>query len=29
MGGTWAMALAAKVQGEAETVRGTIHFEAK
>lgn len=29
MGGTWALALAAKVQGEAETVRGTIHFEAK
>jgi hypothetical protein len=29
MGGTWAMALAAKVQGEAETVRSTIHFEAK
>lgn len=28
MGGTWALALAAKVQGEAETVRGTVNFDA-
>ena len=26
MAGTWAMHLAAKVQGEAETVRGTVDF---
>nr|RAV91020.1 hypothetical protein DBT45_09645 [Aerococcus tenax]RAW03849.1 hypothetical protein DBT41_10825 [Aerococcus urinae] len=28
MGGTWALALAAKVQGETETVRGTVNFDA-
>lgn len=28
MGGTWALALAAKVQGETETVHGTVNFDA-
>ncbi len=28
MAGTWALTLAAKVQGEAETVRGTVDFDA-
>jgi hypothetical protein len=28
MGGTWALTLAAKVQGEIETVRSTIDFDA-
>jgi hypothetical protein len=29
MAGTWALTLAAKVQGEADTVRGTVTFDAK
>jgi hypothetical protein len=29
MAGTWALHLAAKVQGETETVRGTVNFDAK
>lgn len=29
MAGKWALHLAAKVQGEPETVRGTINFDAK
>ena len=29
MGGSWALTLAAKVQGEADTVRGTVNFDAK
>jgi hypothetical protein len=29
MAGTWALHLAAKVQGETETVRGTVDFDAK
>jgi hypothetical protein len=29
MAGTWALTLAAKVQGEADTVRGTVKFDAK
>jgi hypothetical protein len=29
MAGTWALTLAAKVQGEAETVRGAVTFDAK
>ena len=29
MEGAWALALSAKVQGEAETVQSTINFEAK
>jgi hypothetical protein len=29
MAGTWALALTAKVQGEADTVRGTVKFDAK
>src|SRR5665213_935539 len=29
MGGTWALTLAAKVQGETETVRGTVTFDAQ
>jgi hypothetical protein len=29
MAGTWALTLAAKVQGETETVRGTVNFDAK
>lgn len=29
MGGSWVLTLSAKVQGEAETVRGTVNFDAK
>jgi hypothetical protein len=29
MAGTWALTLAAKVQGETETVRGTVTYDAK
>lgn len=29
MAGTWALTLTAKVQGEADTVRGTVTFDAK
>ena len=29
MAGKWALRLAAKVQGETDTVRGTVEFEAK
>lgn len=29
MAGTWALTLTAKVQGESETVRGTVTFDAK
>jgi hypothetical protein len=29
MAGTWALTLAAKVQGESDTVRGTVTFDAK
>jgi len=29
MAGTWALTLSAKVQGEADTVRGTVTFDAK
>jgi len=29
MAGTWALTLAAKVQGETDTVRGTVTFDAK
>lgn len=29
MAGKWALRLAAKVQGETETVRGTVEFDAK
>ena len=29
MPGTWALTLSAKVQGEAETVRGTVQYDAK
>jgi hypothetical protein len=29
MAGTWALTLTAKVQGEADTVRGTVIFDAK
>ncbi len=29
MAGTWALTLAAKIQGEPETVRGTVNFDAK
>ena len=29
MAGKWALTLAAKVQGEADTVRGTVTFDAK
>jgi hypothetical protein len=29
MAGTWALTVAAKVQGEADTVRGTVTFDAK
>jgi hypothetical protein len=29
MAGTWALTLSAKVQGESDTVRGTVTFDAK
>jgi hypothetical protein len=29
MAGTWALSLSAKVQGEPDTVRGTVNFDAK